>query len=58
MASAGEEAIVEARITQTKPPSAWTGTPAEDVVDLASLTEAMVVFQARRASGFRWSEGW
>lgn len=38
--------------TSTKPPAAWQGTPAEAAVDLATLTEATVVFagNAREAA--------
>jgi len=38
--------------TGTKPPSAWRGTPAEDVVELDRLTKATVVFEgsAREAA--------
>lgn len=35
---------LEVRYTGTKPPEAWRGTPAEDRIDLDSLTEATVFF--------------
>lgn len=36
-----------------KPPAAWTGTPAEKVVDLASLTEAAVFYEGNAGAAAR-----
>ena len=44
--------IATARITQSKPPAAWKGTPAEERLDLDGLSEPTVVFEgpAREAA--------
>jgi aspartate dehydrogenase len=49
VALAGSERV---RVTQTKPPNAWFGTPAEDEFELASLTEPTQLFDgsARQAA--------
>lgn len=43
---------IEVRYSGTKPPMAWAGTPAESLIDLASLSEAAVFFRgtAREAA--------
>lgn len=52
MSSASLQAVDEVSITQIKAPNGWFGTPAEEVLDLQSLTESAVVFQgsAREAA--------
>mmetsp|Transcript_117870 Transcript_117870/g.227298 ORF Transcript_117870/g.227298 Transcript_117870/m.227298 type:complete len:286 (-) Transcript_117870:87-944(-) len=52
MSSAALENLERVSITQTKQPSGWAGTPAEDSVDLHSLTEAATVYEgtAREAA--------
>lgn len=52
MSSAALEALEEVLITQTKRPEGWKGTPAEDIVDLSSLSSATTVFRgsAREAA--------
>mmetsp|Transcript_109126 Transcript_109126/g.340104 ORF Transcript_109126/g.340104 Transcript_109126/m.340104 type:complete len:285 (+) Transcript_109126:27-881(+) len=52
MSSAAFEAVEDVTITQTKKPEGWRGTPAEDVVDLASLVQPAVIFEgaAREAA--------
>ncbi|MBY5825862.1 aspartate dehydrogenase [Rhizobium leguminosarum] len=39
--------------TGTKSPNAWMGTPAEDTVDLASLTESTVIFEGNAEQSAR-----
>eukprot|EP00419_Tripos_fusus_P023513 CAMPEP_0172719076 /NCGR_PEP_ID=MMETSP1074-20121228/75297_1 /TAXON_ID=2916 /ORGANISM="Ceratium fusus, Strain PA161109" /LENGTH=283 /DNA_ID=CAMNT_0013544389 /DNA_START=28 /DNA_END=879 /DNA_ORIENTATION=- len=52
MSSASFESVDEVSITQIKTPNGWRGTPAEEVLDLQSLTESAVVFEgsAREAA--------
>jgi aspartate dehydrogenase len=44
--------LTSVRYTGTKPPAAWAGTPAEEVTDLAALTEPLTFFEgtAREAA--------
>ena len=52
LAAAGAESLDEVIYTSRKPPMSWTGTPADEVFDLASITEATVIYtgSARQAA--------
>ncbi len=47
-----ESGLTSVRYTSTKPPAAWRGTPAEDLVDLGALAEPTTFFEgpAREAA--------
>ncbi|QOL81328.1 aspartate dehydrogenase [Pseudooceanicola spongiae] len=45
LAAARLSGITSVAYTSRKPPMAWRGTPAEDLLDLASLTEATTFYQ-------------
>lgn len=52
MSSASLESVKSVSITQSKQPSGWLGTPAEDAIDLSSVTQATTVYEgtARQAA--------
>ncbi|UWM84845.1 aspartate dehydrogenase [Rhizobium sp. SRDI969] len=51
--SARSAGLSSVAYTGTKPPSAWTGTPAADIVDLASLSQATAIFQGNAEQAAR-----
>ena len=52
LAAAGAESLEKVIYTSRKPPMSWTGTPADDAFDLASITEATIIYNgsAREAA--------
>jgi aspartate dehydrogenase len=53
LAAARLAGLEEVIYTSCKPPQAWTGTPAEHIVDLASMSEATCFFEGDAASASR-----
>lgn len=45
LSAARAEGLDRVNYTSRKPPLSWTGTPAEDVIDLNAVTEATVIYE-------------